>query len=283
MVKVGEYNTLRVVKEVDFGMYLDGKPDEILLPKRYVPAYLKPDDEISVFIYHDNEGRLIATTDKPVATVGEIAMMEVADVNPSGAFLKWGIMKDVFVPISMQEKKMHPGQKRLVRLFIDERTGRVTATEKIDKYLSNYELTVKEHDPVDLVVYQKTDIGYKVIINSKHMGLIHFNEVFKEYEIGDKLKGFIKKIRTDNKIDVVPGAKGYTKVSGEEEKILSLLENNSGYLPYNDKSSPEDIYAYFGMSKKTFKMTLGALYKKRKVSFTKTGTKLEEEETQSPE
>ena len=132
MVQVGKYNTLKVIKEVDFGMYLDGGADEILLPKRYIPEGLKPGDEITVFIYHDNDGRLIATTLQPVATVGDIAMMEVADINPAGAFLKWGLMKDVFVPISQQEKRMKPGDKRLVRLFIDERTGRVTGTEKIN-------------------------------------------------------------------------------------------------------------------------------------------------------
>ncbi len=276
MVKVGEYNTLKVIKAVDFGMYLDGGEDEILLPKRYVPKDLKVDDEITVFIYHDNDGRLIATTDKPFASVGEIAMMEVADVNSAGAFLKWGIMKDVFVPISHQEKRMKAGDRRLIRLFIDTQTGRVTGTEKIDKYLSNYELTVAENEPVDLVVFQKTDIGYKVIINSKHMGVLHFNEVFKELETGEKLKGFIKHIRPDNKIDVSPGVKGYTKVLGEEEHILSYLRSNNGYMGFNDKSSPEDIHAVFGMSKKTFKMTLGALYKKRLISFTQTGTKLEE-------
>jgi len=276
MVNVGNYNTLKVIKKVDFGIYLDGGEDEILLPKRYVPEGLQPDDEITVFVYHDNDGRLIATTLHPYAVVGDIAMMEVADVNASGAFLKWGLMKDVFVPISQQEKRMKSGDRRLVRLFIDERTGRVTATEKIDKYITNYELSVKENEPVHLLIYQKTDIGYKVIINSKHIGVLHFNEVYKEYEIGDKLDGFIKHIRPDNKIDVSPGVKGYIKVMGEEEKILSLLQQNNGYLPYNDKSGPDDIHAFFGMSKKTFKMTLGALYKKLKISFTQTGTKLEE-------
>ena len=277
MVNVGQYNTLKVVKEVDFGFYLDGGTDEILLPKRYVPAGLNVDDEITVFIYHDNDGRLIATTLHPVATVGEIAMMEVADANPAGAFLKWGLMKDVFVPISQQESRMRKGDKRLVRLFIDEKTGRVTGTEKIDKYLSNYELTVSEHDPVDLVVYQKTDIGYKVIINSKHLGVLHYNEVFKELEIGEKIKGFVKHIRPDNKIDVSPGAIGYTKIPDEENRLLHLLKENNGYLPYNDKSDPEAVHAFFGMSKKVFKITLGALYKKRKISFTQTGTRLEEE------
>ncbi len=278
MVQVGQYNTLKVIKEVDFGMYLDGGEDEILLPKRYVPEGLKVDDEINVFIYHDNDGRLIATTLKPVATVGEIAMMEVADTNPSGAFLKWGLMKDVFVPISHQEVRMKKGDKRLVRLFIDEKTGRVTGSEKIDKYLSNYELTVKEREGVDLVVFQKTDIGYKVIINSKHMGVMHFNEVFKELHVGEQLKGFVKHIRPDNKIDVSPGAIGYTKIPDEEARIVELLKSNNGYLPYNDKSDPDAIHAFFGMSKKSFKMTLGALYKKRLISFTQTGTKLEEAE-----
>lgn len=279
MIQVGKYNTLKVVKEVDFGMYLDGgNGEEILLPKRFVPEGLQPDDEIKIFIYHDNDGRLIATTQSPVAIVGEIAMMEVADVNSAGAFLKWGIMKDVFCPISLQERRMRPGDKRLVMLFIDEKTGRVTATEKIDKYLSNYEISVTVGDAVDLVVYQKTDIGYKVIINSKHLGVLHFNEVFKEYEIGEKLKGFVKHIRPDHKIDVSPGTKGYARIPSEEQKILNLLNENNGYLPYNDKSNPEEIYSYFGMSKKTFKMTLGAMYKKRLITFTQTGTKLEQPE-----
>lgn len=276
MVQVGSYNTLKVVKEVDFGMYLDGDPDEILLPKRYVPEGLKPDDEITVFIYHDNEGRLIATTDKPVAVVGEIAMMEVADETKFGAFLKWGIMKDVFIPIAYQDIRMKKGEKRMVMLVIDAQTGRVTATEKVDQFLSNYNLTIKENDEVDLVVFQKTDIGYKVIINSKHTGVLHFNEVFRELLPGEKLRGFIKAIRPGNKIDVSPGVKGYVRVKNEEDRLIDLLKDNNGYLPYNDKSDPESIYAFFGMSKKTFKMTLGALYKKRLVVFTQTGTKLAE-------
>ncbi|GAA4459475.1 S1-like domain-containing RNA-binding protein [Nemorincola caseinilytica] len=278
MVQVGNYNTLRVIKEVDFGMYLDGGTDEILLPKRYVPKGLKEGDDIDVFIYHDNEGRLIATTDRPVAVVGDIARMEVNEVNTHGAFLKWGIMKDVFIPISLQERKMRPGEKRLVKLFIDERTGRVTATEKIDKHLSNYELTVKENDEVDIVIFQQTDIGYKVIINNKHLGVLHYNELFREPEIGERMRGYIKTIRPGNKIDVSPGVKGYAKVRDEEERMLEMLRNNGGYLPYNDKSDPDDIYTYFGVSKKSFKMTLGALYKKRLIVFTQTGTKLADPE-----
>ncbi len=276
MVLVGEYNTLKVVKEVDFGLYLDGGKDEILLPKRYVPQGLKTGDEISVFVYHDNEGRLIATTDKPFASVGEMAMLEVADVTPHGAFLKWGIMKDVFIPVAYMEHRMRKGDKRLVMLVIDAQTGRVTATEKIDQFLTNLDLTVKEGEEVDLLIFQKTDIGYKVIINSKHTGVLHYNEVFKDLETGDKLRGYVKKIRPGNKVDVSPGVKGYSRVMSEEDKVLEVIRNNNGYIPYNDKSDPESIYAFLGMSKKTFKMILGALYKKRLIEFTQTGTKLVE-------
>jgi len=276
MVLVGEYNTLKVVKEVDFGLYLDGDKDEILLPKRYVPQGLKTGDDITVFVYHDNEGRLIATTDRPFATVGEIAMLEVADVTPHGAFLKWGIMKDVFIPVAYMEQRMRKGDKRLVMLVIDAQTGRVTATEKVDQFLTNLDLTVKEGEEVDLLIFQKTDIGYKVIINSKHTGVLHYNEVFKDLEAGDKLRGYIKKIRPGNKIDVSPGVKGYGRVMSEEDKVLEVIRNNNGYIPYNDKSDPESIYAFLGISKKTFKMILGALYKKRLIEFTQTGTKLVE-------
>ncbi len=275
MVEVGKYNTLKVVKEVSFGVYLDGGEDEILLPKRYVPDGLKIDDEITVFVYHDNEQRLVATTAQPVGQVGDIVMMEAVDMTPHGAFMKWGIMKDVFVPNSQMSTRMIPGKKYFVLLFIDEKTGRVTATEKIDRHLSNNDLAVAVNDTVSLVVFQKTDIGYKVIINSKHLGVLHFNEVFQDLAIGDQLNGFIKNIRPDNKIDVSLGTKGYEKVTNEEDRMLAMLAANDGYLPYNDKSDPEAIYAYFGISKKVFKMTTGALYKKRKISFTQTGIKLE--------
>ena len=276
MIHVGQFNTLKVAKEVDFGVYLDddGAGEEILLPKRYVPKGLKIDDEIKVFIYHDNEKRLIATTDVPFGIVGEIMYTEVASTTGDGAFVKWGIMKDVFVPISQQDMRMRQGDKRFVYLYIDEQTGRVTATEKIDKILSNYELKVAENEPVNLLIYKKTDIGYKAIINNLHLGLLHFNDVFRQLEIGDSIKGFIKHIRPDNKIDLASGVRGYARVTDEENHILSLLQDNNNYLPFNDKSSPEDIYTNFGMSKKTFKMTLGALYKQRKITFTQTGIKL---------
>ena len=276
MIKVGDYNKLKVVKTVDFGVYLNGDSDEILLPKRYVPDGLKDGDEIEVFIYHDSENRLIATTLRPEGIVGDIVMLEAVGITPQGAFLSWGIMKDLFVPVSQQESRMKVGQRYLVKIYIDEMTGRLAATEKISKGLSNYELTVKELEPVTLLIYQKTDIGYKVIINNKHLGVLHYNEVFRELEIGERLNGFIKHIRPDNKIDVALGERGYKKVAGEEERILELLKENNGYLPYHDKSDPDEIYDFFGMSKKVFKMTLGALYKKKQIELTKTGIRIVE-------
>lgn len=279
MVQVGQYNTLRVVKMVDFGMYLDGGEDgEILLPKRFVPKDLQPDDEIEVFLYHDSDNRLIATTQKPLAVVNEIALLTVVSVSPQGAFLDWGLMKDVFLPLSQQTTRISVGGEYLVKLYIDERTGRIAATQRFERTLSNDELTVKEKDPVELTIYQKTDIGYKVIINNRHLGVLHYNEVFRELEYGAHEKGFIKTIREENKIDVSLGEAGYKKVETEAEKILRLLAENNGYLPYHDKSNPEEIYDYFGISKKVFKMTVGALYKQRKIELTQTGIKLIEQE-----
>lgn len=261
---------------MDFGVYLDGGDGtEILLPKRYVPDTLNDGDEITVFVYHDNENRLIATTDHPLGVVGDIVMLEVVSTTEHGAFLRWGIMKDIFVPLSQQVSRMYVGETYPVYIYIDERTGRVTATEKIWPYLSNDELTVQERDIVQLLIYRETEIGYEVIINSKHIGLIHYNELYRELRVGERLEGFIKKIRPDHKIDVVPGKPGYGKVGPEEQKILSMLQENDGYLPFHDKSDPEEIYANFGMSKKTFKMAVGALYRQHRISLTKTGIKLE--------
>jgi len=277
MVQVGKYNTLKIVKHVDFGLYLDGgESGEILLPKRYVPKDAKIDEDLAVFIYHDSENRLVATTEHPIGTVGEIVSLEVVSITEQGAFMDWGLMKDIFVPLSQQQSRMQVGYSYLVMIYIDAQTGRVAATEKIDKFLSNLDLTVKELEEVDLVVYRKSDLGYVVIINSKHLGLLHFNEVFRELEYGESLKGFIKKILPENKIDVVLGKRGYEKVMEETDKILELLQENNGYLPYHDKSDPKEIYDFFGMSKKTFKMTLGKLFKEKKIELTKTGFKLVE-------
>ena len=276
-VKVGQFNTLKVSRKVEFGFYLEDGGEGILLPKRFAPPHLHIDDEIEVFVYHDSDNRLIATTQKPKAVVGEIAKMKVVSVTKQGAFLDWGLMKDLFVPASKQVSGMRLGGEYLVMLYIDEMTGRVAATEKVENLMSNEELTVKEMEPVDLLVYRTSELGYVMIINNKHIGILHGNEVFQQLEIGDKVKGFIKKIRPDNKIDLVLGKPGYSKVEEEGEKILRLLNENNGYLPYNDKSDPTDIYAFFGMSKKAFKMTTGNLYKQKKIQFTQTGIQIIEQ------
>ncbi|HEX8461148.1 MAG TPA: S1-like domain-containing RNA-binding protein [Segetibacter sp.] len=274
MIKVGDYNVMKVLREVDFGFYLDDGAEGILLPKRFVPPGLAVDDELKVFVYHDSEGRLLATTQHPKGVVGDIVKMKAVTVTNQGAFLDWGLMKDIFVPKSKQLSGMREGAEYLVKIYLDEQTGRVAATEKIEYFLNNDNLTVKENDPVDLTVYRRTDIGYLVIINNLHTGVLHFNEIYQNIGVGDKMKGFIKKIRPDNKIDVVVGKMGYERVEDEATKIERLLNENNGYLPYHDKSDPEEIYDFFGMSKKSFKMAVGTLYKQQKISLEKTGIKL---------
>ena len=273
MIKVGEYNVLKVLREVEFGFYLDDGAEGILLPKRFVPEGLAVGDEIKVFVYHDSEGRLIATTQHPKGIVGDIVKMKAVTVTNQGAFLDWGLMKDIFVPKSKQLSGMRQGAEYLVKIYIDEQTGRVAATEKIEPFLSNAQLAVRENDSVDLTVYRRTDIGYLVIINNVHTGVLHFNEIYQNIGVGDKMKGFIKTIRPDNKIDVVVGRQGYERVGDEAGKIIRLLNENNGYLPYHDKSDPEEIYDFFGMSKKAFKMAVGNLFKQQKVILTKTGIK----------
>lgn len=278
MIQIGTYNTLKVSRKVEFGVYLDDGDKGILLPKRFEPKNVRIGDEIKVFLYHDSDNRVIATTEFPKGVVGDIVMLKAVTVTPQGAFMDWGLMKDLFVAKSQQIMGMHVGGKYLVKIYIDQQTGRIAATEKIESQLSNDDIQLKELDQVNLLVYRKTDIGYAMIINNQYTGLLHDNEVYQNIEIGDKLKGFIKTIREDNKIDVVIGKPGYQKVEDEAGKILRLLQQNSGYLPYSDKSAPEDIYEFFGMSKKTFKMTLGALYKQRKIDFAKAGIILIEQQ-----
>lgn len=274
MVNVGQYNVLKVLRITAIGAYLDDGEEGILLPKRFLPRGVRAGEEIEVFIYHDSDNRLIATTLKPKGVVGDIVELKCVSVTKQGAFLDWGLMKDLFVPASQQRSKMLVGGDYMVQIYLDERTGRVAATEKTESKLSNDELTVKEMEIVDLVVSRPTDLGYSVIINGKHTGMLYANEIYQPVEPGQRLKGYIKKIREDNKIDVALGKPGYQRVEDETTKILNLLEANNGYLPYNDKSSPEDISTFFGMSKKAFKMAAGNLFKQRLITFTQTGIQL---------
>ena len=273
-IKVGEYNTLRVARAFDFGLYLGEGKDVVLLPKRFIPPGAKPGDTLEVFVYHDSEDRLVATTQQPKGIVGDIVYLPVVSVTAQGAFMDWGLMKDLFVPKSKQLEGMRVGGHYFVKIYLDERTGRIAASEKIESYLSNEQLTVKELEPVDLLVYRRTDIGYVMIINNRHSGVLHFNDIYHDIQPGDRLQGYIKNIREAHKIDVGTGKTGYQRVEDEAGKVMRLLQENNGYLPYHDKSKPEDIYSFFGMSKKTFKMTTGNLYKNRKIVFTSTGIKL---------
>ena len=275
MIKVGEYNQLRVLRTVDFGVYLDDSKEGILLPTRFVPTGLKDGDELNVFVYHDGEDRLIATTQHPKGILDDIVKLNCVSITPQGAFLDWGLMKDIFVPKSQQLQKMIPNGSYLVKIYLDEQTGRLAASEKIDQYLSNDELSVKELEEVKLTVYRRTDIGYIVIINHKHTGVLHHNEIYRNITSGDTFNGFIKKIYPkENKIDVAAGKVGYKRVEDESGKILRLLEENNGLLPFNDKSNPDDIYEFFQMSKKTFKMTIGNLYKQKLISIGEKGIEL---------
>ena len=273
-IEVGAYNTMKVCRKVAFGFYLDDGAEGILLPIRFAPQGLQIGDDIKVLIYHDSDNRLIATTQIAKAVVGDIVKMKVVEVTKQGAFLDWGLMKDLFVPVSKQLGGMRLGAEYLVKLYLDEMTGRVAATEKIDAVLKNDNLTVKEKDIVSLIVYRQTELGYAMIINNQHIGLLHTNEIYRDLVIGEKLEGFIKTIRPDNKIDVVLGKPGFQKVEDEGAKVLRLLQEHDGYLPYHDKSEPQEIYDFFGMSKKVFKMTIGGLYKQQKIAFTKTGIQL---------
>ena len=274
-INVGQFNLMRVDRKVDFGFYMDDGGEGILLPKRFVPSGLQIGDTISVFVYHDSDNRLIATTQEPFAVVGDIAALKVVEVTSQGAFLDWGLMKDVFVPVSQQLSTMRLGGKYLVKLYIDAQTGRVAATEKIDKQISNYHLSVKEGEKVKIQVYRESEIGYVVIVNQVHQGLVYKNEVFTHLHIGQFIdEAFVKKIREDNKLDIGLGKQGGEKLADDNQKIMSLLKSHKGFLPYHDKSAPDDIYAFFGMSKKAFKMNVGMLYKLKLISIEEDGIHL---------
>ena len=281
MIRIGEYNTLTVQRELSMGLILDDGGEGILLPKRFVPRNAKTGDQLKVFLYHDSEDRIIATTQQPKGILGDIVLLQVVSITPQGAFLDWGLMKDIFVPKSKQLSGMRLGGDYLVRIYLDEQTGRLAATEKIEPSLSNESLTVKDNDLVDLTVYRRTDIGYVVIINNRHTGVLHFNEIYRDIKVGDRFPGFIKNILPadqspsgQTQVDVAAGRPGYNRVEDAADKVLRLLKENKGRLPYHDKSDPEAIYSFFGMSKKTFKMTTGKLYKERKITLTDTGIEL---------
>ena len=266
-IELGKYNQLEVVKEVDFGMYLDGKDDgEILLPKRYVPEGCRPGDMLNVFIYLDMDERLVATTLTPYVQVGEFACLDVAWVNEFGAFLDWGLMKDLFVPFREQKMKMKKGGRYVVHVHLDEESYRIVASAKVERYLSKEMPPYKAGEKVDIMIWQQTDLGYKVIVDNLYGGLIFKNEVFRTVELGMHLEAYIKKVREDGKIDLQLQKKGMDKVDDFSDVLLDYITENGGSIELNDKSDAELIYATFGVSKKTFKKAVGDLYKKHLIS-----------------
>lgn len=263
-IELGRFNRLEVVKQVDFGMYLDGGEEgEILLPARYVPEGCEVGDWLNVFLYLDNEERLIATTLTPLVQVGQFACLEVAWVNQYGAFLNWGLMKDLFVPFSEQKMKMEVGRKYIVHVHVDEESYRIVASAKVDRYLSKEKPDYQPGQEVDILIWQKTDLGFKAIIENEFSGLLYDSEIFRTLHTGDTLTAFIKQVREDGKVDLTLQKPGMAKVEDFSETLLRYIKENGGKSSLNDKSPAEEIYATFGVSKKTFKKAVGDLYKKR--------------------
>jgi predicted RNA-binding protein (virulence factor B family) len=275
VAQIGKYNSLRVIKEVDFGVYLDGEKDgEILMPIRYVPKDCKVGDYVDVFLYLDSEDRPVATTEKPFVQVGEFAMLRVISVNKIGTFLDWGIMKDLLVPFREQKATMLENRSYLVYVYVDEESQRIVASAKLGKFLDKVAPEYAVGEEVDLVIESETDLGYKAIINNQHWGILYENEVFEQLAKGLKIKGYIRKIRTDNKIDLSLHPLGYEKVDPLTQMILDELKKAGGSIAVSDKSDAEEVYRIFGISKKSFKQAIGALYKRRIISISPEGIKL---------
>ncbi len=267
MILLGQYNTLKATRRTDNGMYLTDEVEsgEVLLPNRYVPEELRVGDEIRVFIFKDSEDRLTATTAKPHIELHQFACLQVAEVNDAGAFIDWGLEKDLLVPYKEQPGRMRKGQWYMVFLYIDTETDRLVASGRYQRYLQKETANLTEGQEVDLIIDDKTGLGYNVIINHLYRGLVYHNEVFQKLRRGDQMKGFIKTVREDGKIDVSLQKPGFRSIEPNASKILELLRVNHGYLGLTDKSDPDDIVELLEMSKKTFKKAIGTLYKQRKV------------------
>ncbi|QBG47183.1 GntR family transcriptional regulator [Verrucomicrobia bacterium S94] len=274
MVEVGKRNRLTISRETDFGLVFDGlQLGEILMPKRYVSKAWNIGDKIDVFVYLDSEDRLTATTEQPKGEVGEFVLLRCKDVTPIGAFLDWGLPKDLFVPFREQRMKMRKGESYLVYIYYDKTSERIVASAKLDKYL-NSKRFYKNNEEVDLIVWQKSDLGYKFIINNERWGMVFHNEIFRPLERGTRLKGYIKKVRPDGRIDLTLQKQGYGKVTGLTDVILEHLKKNDGFMAVTAKTPPEKINALFGVSKKTYKNAIGALYKKRLITIEDDGVRL---------
>ncbi|MES2389463.1 MAG: S1-like domain-containing RNA-binding protein [Bacteroidota bacterium] len=265
MPDLGYPSRLQIIKHLDFGMYLQAGEDEILIPTQYIPEGVQIGDYIDVFLYRDSEDRVIATTLEPAMYIGEVEYLEAVSVVPQGAFMEWGLPKDLLVPFREQETKIVEGMVYPVYLYLDEQTQRLAGSTRLSRFIKNDELTVEEGEEVQLLILNPTDLGYNALINNKHFGLIYENEVFKPLQSGMRMRGFIKKIREDNKIDLSLQPKGYAAAEEGTTEIRAALKKAGGFLPLHDKSEPEEIYNALKMSKKVFKKAIGALYKSREI------------------
>ena len=263
-MKVGHIQTLKVNRISDYGLYLvDDKGQEVLLPNRYVSLTNAIGDEIEVFVYHDSEDRLVATTDRPLITEGRAAYLKVVDKNIHGAFLDWGLKgKDLFLPNRNQQGGVLAGRSYIVWLYVDNITGRCVATMKLKPFIDNDIITVKPRQKVDILIASESPIGYRAIIDSRHWGMVYKNQIFQKVQIGDRLEGFVRRITDDNRIDLSLRQEGYDGVATSAESLLSIIKENGGSLPVGDDSSPEQIHAATQMSKKVFKRAVGMLLKR---------------------
>ena len=274
MLNIGKINTLNVVKKQEPDVYLDnGTSAKILLADKKPPENCQVGDALDVFVYVDSEGHLAATTKTPLAQVDDIAWLKVVSLNYVGAFLDWGLPKDLLVPFSEQHHEMEVGKSYLVKVFLDDK-NRIAATTKIDRFIEDESVDFEVGQKVSLIIADKTELGFKAIVNHTHWGLLYQNELFQPLKRGQKLDGYIKQIREDGKIDLNLNQPGYGKVVSLTDDILNKLKANNGALMLSDKSPPEAIYATFGVSKKVFKQAIGALYKKQLISIDKNGITL---------
>lgn len=276
MIEIGKYNRLKILRDTKVGLFLgtdeDDDTKDILLPNKYVPKEFAIGDEITVFVYLDHEQRPVATTLEPYILLNQFALLRVNHINQVGAFMDWGLEKDILVPYKEQVSPMEKGKRYLVYLYLDEKTNRLVASSRTNKFLSNDNLTVENGDEVDLIVSHYSEIGINVIINEMHKGLIYKSEIFDDsIRIGDRLKGYIKNIRPDHKIDVTLQKQGFENIEPNAQKILDTLKASRGYLRLNDNSDPEDIKSVLKMSKKTFKKAIGTLYKDRMIEIKEDG------------
>ena len=270
-MKIGQYNSLKIDRDTQVGLFLTDGKDDVLLPNKYVPNVWEIGEELIVFVYLDHEQRPVATTLEPYILLNEFALLRVNYVNQVGAFMDWGMEKDILVPFKEQARPMEKGKRYLVYLYMDEKTNRLVASSKTNQFLSNDELTVENGEEVELIVSHITEVGINVIINEKHKGLLYKDQVYDDIRTGDRLRGYIKTIRPDNKIDVTLQMQGYQAIEPNAEKILSELRASRGFLRLNDDSHPEDIKTVLKMSKKTFKKAIGALYKDKLIEIKEDG------------